>query len=107
VFGALFGLAFGFLLRVSMPVPDTYPQEYYFIPDVKGLTPPILKSADGYPAYGQVMLAEIIGSMVFTLTVLYAKRFQYHYRYDRVVSALPIPIAIIGIQATFAELSMS
>jgi hypothetical protein len=43
------------------------------------------------------MLAEIIGSLIFTMTVLYAKRFQYHYRYDRVVSAIPIPVALIGI----------
>lgn len=64
---------------------------------MKGLTPPILQTADGYPAFGQVMLAEIVGGIIFTMTVLYCKRFQYHYRYDRVVSAIPIPIALIGI----------
>ena len=53
------------------------------------------------------MLAEIVGGIIFTMTVLYCKRFQYHYRYDRVVSAIPIPIALIGIQVTFAELSGS
>jgi len=95
--GAGFALAFGFLLRVSLPVPNTYPQQYYFIPDVKGMVPPILLSANGQPAFGQVMLAEIIGGLIFTLVVLYAKRFQYHYRYDRVVSAIPIPVALIGI----------
>ena len=90
-----------------MSVPNTYPPKYYFVPGVNGLTPPILDTTNGNPAFGQVMLAEIIGSMVFCLTVLYAKRFQYHYRYDRVVSAIPIPIALIGIYQTFAELSGS
>ena len=107
ILGAGFALAFGFLLRVSLPVPNSSPQTYYFIPDVKGMVPPILLSADGYPAFGQVMLAEIIGGMIFTMTVLYCKRFQYHYRYDRVVSAIPIPIALIGIYQTFGEISGS
>lgn len=53
------------------------------------------------------MLAEILGGLIFTLVVLYAKRFQYHYRYDRVVSAIPIPIALIGIYQTFGEISGS
>jgi|688.fasta_scaffold653344_2 glycerol uptake facilitator-like aquaporin len=97
VLGCFFALTLGFLLRVSMAVPNTNPPQYYFLPGVKGLTPPILKSADGNPAFGQVMLAEIIGSLIFTLVILYAKRFQYHYKYNRVVSAIPIPIALIGI----------
>jgi glycerol uptake facilitator-like aquaporin len=53
------------------------------------------------------MLAEIIGSLIFTMTVLYCKRFQYHYRYDRVVAAIPIPVALIGIYQTFGEISGS
>ena len=44
VLGSLFALAFGFLLRVSLPVANTYPQKYYFVPDVKGMVPPILAS---------------------------------------------------------------
>lgn len=75
ILGSLFALAFGFLLRVSLPVPNTYPQKYYFVPDVKGMVPPILTPTMGQPAYGQVMLAEIIGSLIFTMTVLYCKRF--------------------------------
>lgn len=53
------------------------------------------------------MLAEIIGGLILTMTVLYCKRFQYHYRYDRVVSAIPIPIALIGLYVTFSEISAS
>lgn len=94
--GCLFALTLGFLLRVSIPVPNS-PGDYYFIPGVKGLTPPVLEASKGNPAFGQVMLAEIIGSMVLTITVLYAKRFQYHYKYNRVISAIPIPVALIGI----------
>ena len=72
--GCFCALMIGFLLRVSIPVEDV-PNEYYFIPGVRGLTPPILATADGMPAYGQVMLAEIFGSTILVLTILYAKKF--------------------------------
>jgi len=52
VLGCFFALTLGFLLRVSIPVPNTNPPEYYFIPGVKGLVPPILEPANGNPAFG-------------------------------------------------------
>ena len=104
--GSFCALMIGFLLRVSIPV-DGLDNEYYFIPGVKGLTPPILATADGMPAYGQVMLAEIFGSTILVLTILFTKRFHYVLKIDRVVSAIPIPVVYIAMQMTFAELSGS
>lgn len=52
VLGCFFALTLGFLLRVSIPVPNTNPPQYFFIPGVKGLVPPILEPANGNPAFG-------------------------------------------------------
>ena len=104
--GAFCALMIGFLLRVSIPV-EGQEGEYFFIPGVKGLTPPILSTADGMPAYGQVMLAEIFGSCMLVMTILFAKKFHYQYKMNRVVAAIPIPVIYIAMQMTFAELSGS
>ena len=44
------------------------------VPGINSFAPPILVATDGKPAYGQVMLAEVIGGFFVIMAVLYAKR---------------------------------
>ena len=71
VFGALFALIIGFMLRVTISCQNGFD---CFEPSVHSFTPPIVISTDGLPATGQVLLAETIGTFCFVLIVLTCKR---------------------------------
>ena len=71
VLGALAALPVGYMLRVSYA--DEHGHEM-LEPGVNSFAPPILVNTDGKPAYGQVMLAEVIGGFLVIMSVLYAKR---------------------------------
>ena len=71
VLGALAALPVGYMLRVSYA--DEHGHEM-LEPGINSFAPPILVNTDGKPAYGQVMLAEVIGGFFVIMAVLYAKR---------------------------------
>jgi glycerol uptake facilitator-like aquaporin len=70
--GAFCGLCITFMLRVSIPSEDQE-GKYIFIPDQYPFYPHILDGSNGLPAYGQVFLAETIGTMFFVMLYLTGK----------------------------------
>ena len=102
VLGALFALPIGYLLRVT--VHDANGNES-FEPGVNSFAPPILINSDGKPAYGQVMLAETIGTFFFVLTILIAKKEIKENNRDPAIWILAMAIANRVEQDMFAEVS--
>jgi len=74
--GSFGGLLFGYLLRVTMPA-DGNASAYYFVPGQYPFYPKIIDETRGLPAYGQVFLAELLGSLVYVLVCLNIKEDIY------------------------------
>ena len=70
VLGALAALPVGYMLRVSFADQQGHEN---LEPGINAWAPPILVATDGKPAYGQVMLAEVIGGFLVVMSVLKAK----------------------------------
>lgn len=68
--GALLALGLGIWLRVTIPLNSSF----YFVPDQNPYFPAIIKTTNGLPCYGQVFLAETLGSFMLVLVVLGIKR---------------------------------
>ena len=60
------------MLRVTI-TDDNNPGAYLFVPDQQSFYPHILDNTNGQPAYGQVFLAECIGTMFFVVLYLTGK----------------------------------
>lgn len=72
---------------------------------MNSFAPPILVSTDGKPAYGQVMLAETIGTFFFVLTILIAKKEISENGKDPAIWILAMAIANKVAQDMFADVS--
>jgi glycerol uptake facilitator-like aquaporin len=70
--GSLCGVGIGWMLRVTVH-SRTDADEDYYVPGQYPFYPKIVDETRGLPAYGQVFLAELLGSMVFILVVLNVK----------------------------------
>jgi hypothetical protein len=60
------------LLRAELPV-DNDATSFYFVPGQYPFYPKIVDETRGLPAYGQVFLAELLGSMIIVLVILHMK----------------------------------
>ena len=102
VLGAVAALPIGYMLRVTVHEANGAES---FEPDVNSFAPPILVSTDGKPAYGQVMLAETIGTFFFVLTILIAKKEISENGKDPAIWILAMAIANKVAQDMFADVS--
>ena len=102
VLGAVFALPIGYMLRVTVHDPNGGES---FEPGVNSFAPPILVATDGKPAYGQVMLAETIGTFFFVLTILIAKKEITENGRDPAIWILAMAIANKVEQDMFADVS--
>ena len=83
--GALLGIMFGYIIRVSIPSEETLAETAY-VPPVYPYYPRIMDVTGSYPVYGQVMFAETIGAFIVALIFLHARREIDHGRTDVVTS---------------------
>ena len=102
VLGAIFALPIGYMLRVTVRQSDGAEA---FEPGVNSFAPPVLVATDGRPAYGQVMLAETIGSFFFILMILMAKREMRERGKDPAIWVITIAIANQVAQEMMREVS--
>jgi len=73
--GAFGGIGLGWLLRVTMPktADQESDHDFYFVPGQYPFYPKIIDETKGLPAYGQVFLSELLGSMILVLVCLNIK----------------------------------
>lgn len=70
--GAFSGIGFAYLVRTTIPLEgDEYKTVY--IPSQNPFYPKILDKVGTVPAYGQVLLAETMGSLVYILVQLHVQ----------------------------------
>lgn len=102
--GAFGGLAFGYLLRVTMPVEGTT-DEFYFVPGQYPFYPKIIDECKGLPAYGQVFLAELLGSIVLVLVSLNIKDDIYKRDLNPIYYPIGATVCQVGLSFMFAKVS--
>lgn len=102
--GAFGGLAFGWILRVTMPV-DGEIDEFYFVPGQYPFYPKIIDECKGLPAYGQVFLAELLGSIVLVLVILNVKDDIYNRDLNPIYYPICATASQIGLSFMFAKVS--
>ena len=99
--GAFAGLSLAYACRVSLFTTDV---KFTLYPDQNPFFPPILGSANGQPAYGQVFLAETIGTMFFVMLYLTGK-YEISSGKDHFAMIVCIIIGWIGLYTCFANVS--
>lgn len=72
VMGAFGGLALGFLVRTTIPRTDD-PTKYLYVPDQNPFYPRVLDKVGTVPAYGQVLFAETLGTLLYVFVQLHVK----------------------------------
>jgi glycerol uptake facilitator-like aquaporin len=71
--GAFTGFAFSYLLRTTIPITSLAEEDinqhnkWVYVPDQNPFYPKILDKVGTVPAYGQVLLAETMGTLVYIL----------------------------------------
>ncbi len=67
--------------------------------------PHIVEKTRGLPAYGQVFLAECLGSLIFVLVCLNVKDDILKRNLDPIFYPIAATVAMVGIQVMFKEVS--
>jgi glycerol uptake facilitator-like aquaporin len=101
--GAFVGLGVAYMLRVTVPSPDDSSREIY-VPDVYPFFPKIIDETNGLPAYGQVFLAETIGSLFFVMLFLTGK-YEIARGSDPFAMIICIILGWVGIYTCFEGIS--
>jgi len=101
--GAFCGLCFSFMLRAAIP-SETEENKWIFVPDQYPIYPNILENSQGLPAYGQVFLAETIGTMFFVMLYLTGK-YEITRGRDPFAMIVCIIIGWIGLTTCLVEVS--
>jgi len=97
--GAFGGICFGWLLRATVHSQDS--DQDYFVPGQYPFYPKIVDETKGLPAYGQVFLAEMIGTMVYVLVILNIKDDIYKRQVNPIYYPICATVAIVGLTFTF------
>ncbi len=87
-----------------MPVPGKENQ-YYFVPSQYPFYPKIEDQTKGLPAYGQVFLAETVGTIIYVLVCLTVKDDIKHRDLDPFFYPLSATICMEGIHLMFMQVS--
>lgn len=102
--GAVVALAGAYAIRIVI-YSSTFTDNLTMVPDQNPYYPFILEHTKGMPAYGQIFVAEMLGTCFFTLVYLVLKYEISKKKVDPISAALACAAAYYAMTETFKNVS--